>query len=106
MINKSRIALITGVNGQDGSYLARFLLTKGYEAWGTSRDADGSSLNNLKILGIKNQIKMISMTPEDFRSVLATVDTCNPEKAQMILGWKAAVGIQKVIHNLINEIHD
>ena len=76
MINKSRIALITGVNGQDGSYLARFLLTKGYEVWGTSRDAD------------------------------ILLSQGNPEKAQMILGWKAAVGIQKVIHNLINEIHD
>jgi GDPmannose 4,6-dehydratase len=32
-------ALICGVNGQDGSYLAKLLLEKGYEVWGTSRVA-------------------------------------------------------------------
>ena len=32
---ESKIALITGINGQDGSYLAEFLLEKGYEVWGT-----------------------------------------------------------------------
>jgi GDPmannose 4,6-dehydratase len=30
-----KLALITGINGQDGSYLAEFLLDKGYEVWGT-----------------------------------------------------------------------
>jgi len=35
-------ALICGVSGQDGAYLARFLLSKGYEVWGSSRDAQGS----------------------------------------------------------------
>ena len=29
-----KVALITGINGQDGSYLAEFLLEKGYEVWG------------------------------------------------------------------------
>ena len=31
----NKVALITGINGQDGSYLAEFLLEKGYEVWGT-----------------------------------------------------------------------
>ena len=34
-IQESKVALITGINGQDGSYLAEFLLNKGYEVWGT-----------------------------------------------------------------------
>ena len=34
-------ALICGISGQDGSYLSRLLLDKGYEVWGTSRDAEG-----------------------------------------------------------------
>jgi len=40
-------ALICGVGGQDGAYLARFLLGKGYEVVGTSRDADTAGFANL-----------------------------------------------------------
>ena len=47
-----RTALICGVSGQDGSYLADLLLQKGYEVFGTSRDAQGSSFSNLKKYGI------------------------------------------------------
>ena len=34
-MRENKVALITGINGQDGSYLAEFLLEKGYEVWGT-----------------------------------------------------------------------
>jgi len=40
-------ALIYGVSGQDGAYLAQLLLGKGYEVFGTSRDAQMSSFHNL-----------------------------------------------------------
>lgn len=43
----NKIALITGINGQDGSYLAEFLLEKGYEVHGT--------LNEIQLLKIKPQ---------------------------------------------------
>ena len=43
MIMKSKVALITGITGQDGSYLAEFLLKKGYKVHGIKRRA--SSLN-------------------------------------------------------------
>jgi GDPmannose 4,6-dehydratase len=33
-MQENKVALITGINGQDGSYLAEFLLSKGYEVWG------------------------------------------------------------------------
>ena len=44
-------ALIVGISGQDGSYLAELLLKKGYEVHGTSRDAQLNSFNNLTKLG-------------------------------------------------------
>jgi GDPmannose 4,6-dehydratase len=50
-----KVALICGVSGQDGSYLAQLLLSKGYTVWGTSRDAQSSTFGNLKILGIKEK---------------------------------------------------
>jgi len=40
-------ALICGISGQDGTLLAEFLLKKGYEVWGTSRDANGNNFTNL-----------------------------------------------------------
>lgn len=62
-------ALIFGISGQDGTYLAKLLLTKGYEVWGTSRDAQGSTFCNLKRLDIFNNVNLLSVIPEDFRSV-------------------------------------
>jgi GDPmannose 4,6-dehydratase len=50
-------ALITGISGQDGAYLAKFLLDLGYEVWGTSRDAQISPFQNLHRLGIYDQVR-------------------------------------------------
>ena len=49
---QKKTALITGVTGQDGAYLSEFLLKKGYEVCGTSRDAQMAGFHNLKYLGI------------------------------------------------------
>lgn len=71
LINKT--ALICGISGQDGSYLAQFLLRKGYKVWGSSRDAQGSDFGNLKKLGIFGELELISMVPDDFLSVFMAV---------------------------------
>ncbi len=49
-------ALIFGVTGQDGSYLAKFLLEKKYKVFGTSRKFSVKKLTNLKILDIDSKI--------------------------------------------------
>jgi len=87
-----RTALICGVSGQDGSYLADLLLQKGYEVFGTSRDAQGSSFSNLKKLGIAGRIKYISMVPEDFRSVLMALRKSNPDEIYYLAG-QSSVGL-------------
>ena len=53
-----RVAFITGVSGQDGAYIARLLLEKGYEVYGSSRDSQMSTFKNLSTLGIKNDINL------------------------------------------------
>ena len=83
---EKRTALICGVSGQDGSYLAELLLKKGYEVFGTSRDAQGSSFSNLKKLGISDRIKYISMVPEDFRSVLVALRKSKPDEIYYLAG--------------------
>lgn len=87
-----KVALICGVSGQDGAYLARFLLGKNYQVWGTSRDAQGSAFHNLQKLGIKNQIKLISMVPEDFRSVLVAHRMSRPDEVYYLAG-QSSVGL-------------
>lgn len=89
---KKRTALICGVSGQDGSYLAQLLLQKGYTVFGTSRDAQGSSFANLKKLGIEGQVSYISMVPEDFRSVLVALRKSNPDEIYYLAG-QSSVGL-------------
>ncbi|WP_034765461.1 GDP-mannose 4,6-dehydratase [Chrysiogenes arsenatis] len=87
-----KVALICGVSGQDGSYLSRLLLQKGYKVWGTSRDAQGSSFANLVKLQIKNDITTISMVPEDFRSVFVALKTSQPDEVYYLAG-QSSVGL-------------
>ena len=85
-------ALICGVSGQDGAYLAKLLLEKGYAVWGTSRDAQGSGFSKLRALGIVEQVRIISMVPEDFRSVLLAVKQSDPDEVYYLAG-QSSVGL-------------
>jgi GDPmannose 4,6-dehydratase len=89
---KARRALICGVSGQDGSYLARFLLGKGYAVFGTSRDAQASSFHNLHTLGIAEQVQTLSMVPEDFRSVYLALKQAMPDEIYYLAG-QSSVGL-------------
>jgi GDPmannose 4,6-dehydratase len=85
-------ALICGVSGQDGAYLAQLLLNQGYEVWGTSRDAQISSFRNLNVLGIKEQVKLVSMSLTDFRSVLQVLTRSQPDEIYNLAG-QTSVGL-------------
>jgi GDPmannose 4,6-dehydratase len=81
-----KTALICGVSGQDGPYLARFLLEKGYHVVGTSRDAQISSFANLIRLDIRDKIHVESATLNDFRSVLRVLDKVRPDEIYNLAG--------------------
>lgn len=85
-------ALICGVSGQDGAYLSKLLLGKGYEVCGTSRDAQISSFRNLKALGIYDSIKFESMSLNDFRSVLQVLIKIEPDEIYNLAG-QSSVGL-------------
>jgi len=85
-------ALICGISGQDGAYLAQLLLEKGYEVYGTSRDAQMSSFRNLHILGIKENTMLESMALNDFRSVLQTIMKVQPDEIYNLAG-QSSVGL-------------
>lgn len=85
-------ALICGVAGQDGSYLAELLLHKGYEVIGTSRDAMITSFSSLESLGIRKHVQTTSMAINDFRSVLTAVQRYRPDEVYNLAG-QTSVGL-------------
>ena len=64
-----RKALIAGITGQDGAYLASYLLGLGYHVVGTSRDSSSCNISRLERLSIHRDVELISLAPKDFRSV-------------------------------------
>jgi GDPmannose 4,6-dehydratase len=85
-------ALICGISGQDGAYLARLLLDKGYEVFGTSRDAQIGSFANLVRLGVRDRVHLESMASNDFRSVLNVLRTTEPHEIYNLAG-QSSVGL-------------
>jgi GDPmannose 4,6-dehydratase len=88
----AKTALICGISGQDGSYLAQLLLQKGYQVHGTARDAQATSFPNLITLGIKEQISCHSMALNDFRSVLQVLAKVQPDEIYNLAG-QSSVGL-------------
>ena len=85
-------ALICGVSGQDGAYLAQFLLGKGYEVYGSSRDAQVSSFEKLVRMGIRDQVRLISIALSDFRSVIQALTRIQPDEIYNLAG-QSSVGL-------------
>jgi GDPmannose 4,6-dehydratase len=88
----SKKALIIGITGQDGAYLAKHLLSKGYEVTGSSRDVMASSFSNLNSLGIRSQIKLLSVSINDFRSVFNAIQETDPDEIYNLAG-QTSVGL-------------
>jgi GDPmannose 4,6-dehydratase len=85
-------ALICGISGQDGAYLARTLLDKGYAVYGSSRDAQASSFRNLERLGIRADVQLLSVAITDFRSVLQALTQVEPDEVYNLAG-QSSVGL-------------
>ncbi len=85
-------ALICGVSGQDGAYLAQFLLERGYGVYGTSRDAEVRNFGNLTQLGIADRVVTNSMASNDFRSVLQVLSRVEPDEIYNLAG-QSSVGL-------------
>lgn len=87
-----KVALISGISGQDGAYLAKYLLGKGYEVIGTSRDADNSTFSNLHKLNIRDNIKVYSASLNDFRSIIQVIKNTTPNEIYNLSG-QSSVGL-------------
>ncbi|KLO37871.1 NAD-dependent dehydratase [Mycobacterium nebraskense] len=85
-------ALICGISGQDGAYLARLLLDKGYEVFGTTRDARVTEFANLVRLGVRDRVRLEIMAANDFRSVRDVLRRTDPQEIYNLAG-QSSVGL-------------
>lgn len=86
MSARGKTALICGVSGQDGTYLAKFLMERGYTVHGASRDAQASSFRNLRRLGLIDAVHLESLNITDFRSALQALKRVNPDEVYNLAG--------------------
>ncbi len=97
----SKRALICGIAGQDGALLAKFLLEKGYDVSGTSRDAQINGFRNLDYVGIRREVQLESMALNDFRSVLKTLIKTRPDEVYNLAGQSSvALSFEQPVETL------
>lgn len=93
MIDKhKKVAIITGITGQDGSYLSKFLIEKGYKVFGLIRDASSPKLRNLKYLGIYEKVKLVSANLLDLPNLVGLIDIIKPDEIYN-LAAQSSVGL-------------
>jgi len=79
-IQENKIALITGINGQDGSYLSEFLLDKGYEVHGTLKRNSVSENQTSRLNDIYDRIKLHYADLTDLSSLISVIQKVNPDE--------------------------
>jgi GDPmannose 4,6-dehydratase len=86
-------ALITGITGQDGAYLAQLLLSKGYEVHGLVRRSSTSDINDTRLrwLGVADQVKLVDGDLTDVGSLVRLVQKISPDEVYN-LGAQSFVG--------------
>ena len=77
---KNKIALITGINGQDGSYLAEFLLKKGYEVHGTLKRNSVAENQTARLDNIFELINLHYADLTDLSSLISVIQKVNPDE--------------------------
>ena len=75
-----KTALITGINGQDGSYLAEFLLEKGYKVYGTIRRNSSPEYNTTRVDHIFSRINLVYADLTDMSSLVSVLQQAKPDE--------------------------
>jgi GDPmannose 4,6-dehydratase len=75
-----KTALITGITGQDGAYLAKFLLDKGYSVWGLFARRASDSQWRLRYLDIADRVQLIDGDLMDLSSLMRAIQRCRPDE--------------------------
>ena len=73
-------ALITGITGQDGAYLSKLLLDKGYEVYGAFRRTSERNLNRFRFLEVEDRIKFVPIELLEFTNLYRTIEKVQPDE--------------------------
>jgi GDPmannose 4,6-dehydratase len=97
-------AFVTGMTGQDGPYLARHLLQKGYRVYGLIKRYSNPNLDNVKWLGIENDIEFVVGDITDENSMNHLLRTLQPTEVYN-LAAQSFVGISWDLNKLTTEVN-
>jgi GDPmannose 4,6-dehydratase len=73
-------ALITGITGQDGAYLSKLLIDRGYEVYGAFRRTSDLHLNRLRFLGVEDRITYVPLELLEFTNLRRTLEKVQPDE--------------------------
>ena len=105
-----KIALITGITGQDGAYLSRLLLSKDYRVIGLIRSFYGSNLFRLKYLKIEDKVELVECDLQDLSQIIKLITQFRPQEiynlaaqSSVSLSFRQPIGtIQFNINSVLN----
>jgi len=105
-----KTAIITGITGQDGAYLSKLLLEKGYKVIGTTRSYNYPNIKNLFYLGIKDKVILEECDLLDLSSIIKTIDKYKPDEiynlaAQSSVSLSFEQPIETIHFNLISVLN-
>jgi GDPmannose 4,6-dehydratase len=99
-----KTAIVTGITGQDGPYLSKNLLEKGYKVYGLVKRYSNPNLDNLKFLGIENEVELITGDITDDACINHMVKAIRPDEFYN-LAAQSFVGISWDINKLTTEVN-
>ena len=107
---QTKTALVSGITGQDGAYLAKLLVDKGYKVYGLIRSLTGSSTYRLQYLGVRQQIDLVECDLQDLSQVIKIILETKPSEiynlaaqSSVSLSFKQPIGtIQFNINSVVN----
>ena len=99
-----KTAFVTGMTGQDGPYLAKFLLEKGYQVYGLVKRYSNPNLDNIKWLGIEHDIELVTGDITDENSMNHLMKSLKPNEVYN-LAAQSFVGVSWDLNKLTTEVN-
>lgn len=97
-------AFVTGMTGQDGPYLAKLLLDKGYRVYGLIKRYSNPNLDNIRWLGIENDVELVTGDITDENSMNHLMRSLKPKEVYN-LAAQSFVGISWDLNKLTTEVN-
>jgi len=99
-----KTAFVTGMTGQDGPYLAKHLVEQGYQVYGLIKRYSNPNLDNIKWLGIENDIELITGDITDENNMNHLMQTLKPNEVYN-LAAQSFVGVSWDLNKLTTEVN-